>query len=520
MNDDDTHIDRRRLVGGALAMTGLAAFPIGIPSALGHSPDLAPLDARPTRFTAAPWTAYFGAVRDQPRWSSAQRAGNFTDPSGRVRIDAVRELLQDDHLVSQPPPHPQRTTLAGVAAFMNRVRATDGRWWRDVTQRFTADHIRAHRTTPYKVIGLQLGNEITDPAYRDNLERWARGAGLPFPHPRSNYGDDGWYSRDHLGYYVEYFLAPALQGARVANGRVLPRYRIPIVLGSVVGVRDPFVRNRVLPALLNYRIGGQFAPALRGRLVKNVVRYMSIHYLLTPEDIFGYDDRRGRPLPYASLHALDDLHQRWVGNGAIDGIWHTEEGGKLAQLDDRHASLALRVFARTMSWAVSRGASPSQIRVFGFYQPPPEGWPPGAQLRRVTSWRFAFSVLHQFLGSARLAGRSAGVGVDSTDPVERYAFETSDRTRRVVVVTPQTASFQGATSVRSISMRADGWTSPASRVVARGHLFKSDSQGYRSFPVGVRRSADGRRYHLRLPSRVLLNPNSEQRSLLITIRRR
>ncbi len=501
--------------GTALVMRdGGTAF-----AALG-TPQTAPAPTAGAPVSVAPWTDYFGAVQDTPAWSSAQRGGRVADADGSVRPHVVREILQAGDLLSWAAPHPSQRTAEGVTEFMNLVRSTNGAWWRDQLFRYTVGLIDVHKTTANRVIGIQLGNEISAYDYRVAIEQWARSVGLRFPHPRSNYNDRGWYQRDHIGYFAEYFLAPAVQGIRAANAKALAADRIPIVLGSVVGVRDAFVRNHFIPALLNYRIDGAFAPALRGKRVKDVVDYMSIHYLLTPENIFGYSNGHGVPLPYGSRKALSDMHTRWVGNARIKGVWHTEEGGVLAQAADQHASLAVRVFGRTMSWAIDGRVPPSQLKIFGMYKPPADGWGE-YKPRWETSWSCAMSVLHKFLGhDTRLINRSPGVSADVTDPTENYGFETSDRTRRALIVTPQTARFQGQTAVRSITMRASGWDERGSQLHALAHLFKDDTQGHRRFVVPVLRSKDGTRYRIDLPWRIPLNVKGDMRSLMIHIDRR
>jgi hypothetical protein len=201
-------------------------------------------------------------------------------------------------------------------------------------------------------------------------------------------------------------------------------------------------------------------------------------------------------------------------------VWHTEEGGVLAQAADQHASLAVRVFGRTMSWAIDGSVPPSQLKIFGMYKPPADGWGE-YKPRWETSWSCAMSVLHKFLGhDTRLINRSPGVSADVTDPTENYGFETSDRTRRALVVTPQTARFQGQTAVRSITMRASGWDERGSQLHALAHLFKDDSQGHRRFTVPVLRSKDGTRYRIDLPWRVPLNVKGDMRSLMIHVDRR
>jgi len=222
-------------------------------------------------------------------------------------------------------------------------------------------------------------------------------------------------------------------------------------------------------------------------------------------------------LPYGYRQALSDLHARWVGNGAIRGIWETEEGGNATHKADRHASIALRVFARSMSWAIDNAITPDQFRLFGSYKGPPGGWLE-YQPREETSWGFAMGILHDFLGhSARLINRSAGATAVVDDPTENYAFETDDGRRRVVIVTPQSANWQGPTTVIAAGMAADGWTEPA--VVANGHLFKSDAEGYATFPVAVVRNDATNRYELTLPSPIALNSNLDMQVLLITINR-
>ena len=102
------------------------------------------------------------------------------------------------------------------------------------------------------------------------------------------------------------------------------------MLGSIVGARQPFVRDELLPSLLDYRIEGTYAPALAGRQVKELIDYLSVHYVLTPEAVFGFDDEAEQTQTDAWRLLLDDFHDRWVETGVVRGVWHTEEGGAAA----------------------------------------------------------------------------------------------------------------------------------------------------------------------------------------------
>ncbi len=402
-------IDRRRFLVALAATGGVAAVSVVLYDQLREEsseeqpPAFRSATAwRSDKTSAASWTEYFGAVQDQPGWASAQRGGIFADGSGEADVAALRDVLARTALLSWPPPQPSQRTAEGVAEFMTLVRATEGSWWRDRVFRYTSGLIEAQRRSRHKVIGIHLGNEIDAEDYRQNIASWATAAGLEYPHPATSFGDDGTYRRDHLGYYVEYFLAPAADGVLAANERA-GRRRVPIVLGSIVGARQPFVRNELLPSLLDYRIEGTYAPALAGRQVKELIDYLSVHYVLTPEAVFGFDDEAEQTQTDAWRLLLDDFHDRWVETGVVRGVWHTEEGGAAAQRAHQHASLAVRVFARTMSWAAGRGASADAVKVFAWYKTPADA-ETGHHLREDTE-----------LGIRTRRDRRVHRGVDDTD---------------------------------------------------------------------------------------------------------
>lgn len=510
------HLSRRSILTGAAAGAGTLLVS---GSAVARVAAASEQELTQSSRGRAPWTAYQGAEREAPVWATAQRGGPFGDEDGRVDEAKLSPLLKHHDLISWSPPRiPSQREDANHFELMNNVRATSGAWARDISRQWISDLVAVHTGTKHKVIGVMMDNEINTAGRTGRTKRWTESVGLPFPHPRSDFGDgvtDN--SRDFIGYWVEYFLAPCVEGANQANAEVAPELRIPVLLGSIANIRQPAARDRFLPALLEYEIEGAYAPTLAGMRVKDIIDYVAIHYLLTVEEIYGYVGDDGVPLPYGYRDALDDLHNRWIGNGSIKGIWHTEEGGNQAQKADRHASLGLRVFGRLTSWALDRDAAPEQIRVSGYYYGPPGGWP-DYQPRKETSWDFGLSTVHDFIGESSLINRSNSLSVDADDPVEAYAFETDGHTRRVVLVSPQTSpKHQGPTHVSSITIDANGWSADGAAVEATLHHFKSDEQGYNTFPVNVTGGpADGGRYRINLPEPIALNPS--QQTLMVHLR--
>ena len=209
---------------------------------------------------------------------------------------------------------------------MNLVRSTNGAWWRDQLFRYTVGLIDVHKTTANKVIGIQLGNEINADDYATPSSNGRAASGSAFPIRGATTTTAAGISETTSA------TSPSTSSHRPCreSGRPTPKPRCgpdPDRARQRRRRARHVRRNHFIPALLNYRIDGAFAPALRGKRVKDVVDYMSIHYLLTPENIFGYSNGHGVPLPYGSRKALSDMHTRWVGNARIKGVWHTEEGG-------------------------------------------------------------------------------------------------------------------------------------------------------------------------------------------------
>lgn len=500
----------RRAVLATAAASGLSA----VAGRAGAVPPAQVESATRTAALAAPWTRYQGAVRQHPGWAATQRGGNFANADGSLDTAALRQLLETHDLLSDSAPHPNLRSLQGMKDFLNLVHNSGGSWWRDAMQQWTTALINTHATAAHDVVAIQMHNEINTAGQAEKIRAWTQDVGLPFPHPNSNFGDGiRDHTRDHIGYYVEYFLAPGVAGIRAANADAGAHW-IPILLGSIFGARHTRAREQFLPALLNYQIEGTLAPSLAGKRVKFIVHYLAIHYLLSVEKIFGYTDENGVPLPGGYHDCLTDLHNRWLGNGWIEGIWHTEEGGNQAYCANRHGSLALRIFARMTGWAIDNNASPDQARVFGYYLSPPNPCP-GGEPRPETSWSFALNKLHAFLGNAELVNRSAGLTVNADDRTENHAFETSDGQRRVLLVTPQTDTWQGPTTVRSVSTAAGGWNVDGRDIDAQAHLFKSDEEGYATFSIDVTRRCAGCPYDIVLPEPIALNPGMQM--LMITL---
>lgn len=268
--------------------------------------------------------------------------------------------------------------------YMDSVIMDDGAEWRENVKSRAIEV--ANIVPDDRNLYWQIGNEINSSSYSDNIQLYFNDSSVAT-----------------IPVYVEYFLAPtlqALQEAAQASGKP-----VKAALGSVANFSSDSSRD-FLNSLMNYQIEGNMAPALAGRQVAELVQLITLHYHMntgTPED------------PEAWRTALEELTATWV-NGAVEGVWTTEEVGIIAAQEGAGAGTALRVMSRYLHWISDNRYTNTQSAFFFFGT---TDGPQGQriddvmdQVRNLTNSRNLYFFARQF---------------SSDNSLEHYAFEVPGR---------------------------------------------------------------------------------------------
>lgn len=278
------------------------------------------------------------------------------------------------------------------AAYLDALIADQGESWRQAVK------ARAQEVAGAMPEGSQLywqiGNELNAQSYQENV--------------RLYFGDQ---SLETIPAYVEYFFAPTVQGFQEAYMEAsLP---VKVALGSIANFASPHSRA-FLDILLNYEIQGDFAPALAGRKVYELVNLLTIHYHMnagTPDE------------PELWYEVLAALRDSWF-NGAIEGIWTTEDVGiRLAQ-EGRGAGASLRILARYLHWISDNryGGTASSFFFFGTRE--------GPQGQRIDD---AMAQVAQLLAGSSLVFHDKQFSTDGR--LEIYAFNVVEKGNWLVFAT-------------------------------------------------------------------------------------
>lgn len=220
-----------------------------------------------------------------------------------------------------------------------------------------------------------------------------------------------------IPYYVEYYLAPAVEAVRAREKQCGCSY--PVVLGSIGTGPNP-VSRAWLNQLLSYKVQSKkFAPSLTGKHVYQLVDVISTHYLATSERFYqvGFD-RVYQPGGWKK--AMDEIYDAWMGKGTIKSIWSTEEVGKRGATRKEGSRLAVQITARLLHYWTLHNMTPRQGRV-SFFQ-----WEaPGTQSAPgVTSANESMSTLYAFLGKTPLRELNNPIVGTVPDYLEAYAFQS------------------------------------------------------------------------------------------------
>ena len=412
----------------------------------------------------APWTAYFGTHYDPAPWGSSLR-----DPGGPGRFgywlpsarNSARMTSADSGSLEELRRHIARGAVvlnvgglgSGrdtglVTGFLDEVRRDGGATWK----RELADRTRRVAGLPGATdrIYWQFGNELNGPRFLDNLAQWG---GISRTSAEET-------MRQVIPLYVEYFLAPGVEAIRSASQGVHgDPGRIHVMLGSLANARHPR-SQRWFDQLLDYTVKGDYAKSLAGRKVNEIVDTLSIHYLVSATD----DGWAG---------IMDSLTQKWVGHGAVRGIWSTEELGVRRAQAGQGASTGLRVASRYLDWWLRHGWTAEQGHCFFW----------GAGMGQPgTRADDALRAMLEFTGQeplARLAGADTG-------DLEGYLFGVAGDRKRVLIAFPREPSIGGGVTLNWAVMPASGWSGSM-----RARLLHYTPEGVQSLSATVSGIAGG-----------------------------
>lgn len=419
----------------------------------------------PVAETPATWTAYFGSHDRPVEWARSIRgigrgltgllpeAENLREAHERLTASAGTLLGRYDLVIPVGGLASAKDADEAVA-FLRQVESDGGRAWKQAVsdQAILVGELSAGKGHVY----WQVGNEI-------NSRDQSRAARLLA-------GGSAYGRRDDpavIPRYVEYYLAPTVEGLRRARDSLGGEARLHIALGSIATSSRRGAREW-LDELLRYEVRGAYAPQLAGSKVYELVDVIAIHYLVTEDD----DSWR---------EILTGLYDSWVETGLVQGLWATEELGRRRATNSLGAATTLRVASRYISWWRDASIEPKQSRVFFW------GWRMGTP---GTQGGDGMQTLYDFFGETALADLR-DVTVTASDEVEVYAFQSvNDRDHRALVIA--TSEGSGSVKIRRIGLGADGWRSPVS---ARLHVF--NREGHKVEEISATR--EGLEYRFTFP---------------------
>lgn len=377
-------------------------------------PSLTSPNSAPVAQLAYPWTSFLGShsTTGVPEsWAGSLRSVGLNSTGRTTSYNAPYNQTISNLISTQ-----QKSVLVQVGGlqsskrlnealdFLNGIKNDGGKQWKDIVYK-QALTLAKMPNGPDQVY-WQVGNEINSKDHSLAFHTFFKDGLTSRPFPNDEFVIAG---------YAEYYLAPTVEALRKASRDSLASdNRIRIALGSIANFSNPSAMDW-LSKLLDYRIRGDFAPSLAGKQVKDLVNIVTIHYLITT------DDNSWRQV-------LTQLSNTWIGQGQIQGVWLTEEIGKLWAYAGRGGSTALKVTARYLDWALGRSITPTQGRVFMW----------GSGLGNAgTTGNEAMQKLFNFLGNTSISKYGQPIGLNSPD-LEAYGFQSNvDPSKKVIFVFPK-----------------------------------------------------------------------------------
>ncbi|HEY9827846.1 MAG TPA: hypothetical protein V6D19_20600 [Stenomitos sp.] len=307
-----------------------------------------------------------------------------------------------------------------------------------------------------------------------------------------------------IPYYVEYYLAPAVEAVRAQEKLCGCKY--PIVLGSIGTGPNPSSRAW-LNQLLSYKVqSSKFAPSLTGKYVYQLINVISTHYLATNERFYqvGFD-RIYQPEGWKK--AMDEIYDTWMGKGTIKSIWSTEEIGKRGAVRKEGSRLAVQITARLLHYWTIRNMTPKQGRVSLFqWEAPGTQAAPG-----ITSANESLSTLYGFLGNTPLRQLNNPIVGTVPDYLEAYAFQSVRNFKKRVFMVYDANSDDPKSRdpyeiyLTNFAIQDYGWSSAKVNV----HLFSPSGRKTLTFTLP---SSDGK-FNIQVPRTY----STDTPALLITL---
>ena len=403
------------------------------------------------RAEEAPWSAFIGANRQAADWAG------FVRGVGREQVSDWRAALAGRASAAFEPALAPLGRLASgqdvilpvggllaahetedARSFLRAMAEDRGAFWRNAVYE---QAMLAARVAPPERLYWQIGNEI-------NSRRYALAFGVN--------GEPARPDADFVApLYAERYFAPSVAGLMRASRELYgDERRIRVALGSIAGAYRP-TSIAWLETLLSYRLRGDYAPELAGRLVSELIDLVAIHYLLTHGDE-RWDE------------TLSALRARWVGQGRISGVWATEELGLKMAERELGAAAAVKAAARCLDYALANALGPREFRC-GLW-----GWWIGRAGGRGDD---AMALLKSFVGAVPLRRSDGALALEGDPQLEWRSFETTAGPRRYVV-----AVFAKAKRGRGeVRLSRGGASALPLQVVA--HVFGADAPRTSGFVV-------------------------------------
>jgi len=366
-----------------------------------------------------PWTEYFGSsTGPHEGWGRTSRVG-----SDRTRQIKAALKDGDNIFVGDSIGLSSARKEAEVAIFMDSVEADDGTAFRQkvLNRALKLHQLQLKLGSPMQEIYWQFGNEITSLKYVLNLRAWAK---QPVEPARTS---DPWI----IPYYVEYYLAPAIQS--IIQAEVLTGTEIPVLLGSIGNANNP-ARREFLYELLDYEVVGSYASDLAGLRVAEIVDFIDIHYLIAKSvHLKNEKGKYIKRLKGSYEIALDEIYDPWIAAGPVKGIWTSEEVGRSASDMGHGAAKAMLVTARYLHWWSKHDISSENARALYF----------GTSLGPVdVSADLAMQTLFSFLGHSPLV-EIIDAALPPAGDWETYVFESVDNNnKRVAFILPSWSDIE------------------------------------------------------------------------------
>lgn len=396
------------------------------------------------------WENYIGhtgwRANNKYQWRRIARHSLF-DPAGNsTDYNTALTILNKNHIMygantGMPGANDMKDANA-LPNFMSSIEQSNGKVLYDKTLSEARSLVNARILGWGKAkIYWQLGNEVNNSVYSDNIKAWATTNSKPYPHPASPGGgsnsggsgdDDVTTSTDqgYIGYMMEYSVGPMIEAINAINASLPDSSKIILLSGSLANSRNP--DNRLwMSSMLNYTFQGTYAPTLTGKKYCELIEGVTHHYL--------FAEYRNLPDPGNGLHSrqevLKNMYDVWtdggIPNNHVKYIFTTEEMGNKAINAGKAAYLSVVVSFSYIDFWLKYGFSPEFGKVMHYGV---EGTTGGTNSTFVST-TFSMNLIEQIIPN-RVLTRSPEM-VASNPALEQYVFSTNQNEIFMVIHTPR-----------------------------------------------------------------------------------